>query len=155
MKTSHWYLRSLLETSSSTEHCRHKSGKQTIRECMHDDVYIPGQIWDSFLSRWVLHTHIPKDYISTKMTLDNYNSFTDLKEHIQNLYSILKLVIYDSNVICKIFLTTFKGSIRVWYNNLKSSSITNFGDLYTKLVTQFSISIPAKKSFTKLFRVTW
>jgi hypothetical protein len=48
--------------------------------------------------------------------------------------------------MCKIFLTTFKGSIRVWYNNLKSSSITNFGDLYTKLVTQFSISIPAKKA---------
>jgi len=85
MKTSHWYPRSVLETSSSPEHCRHKSGKQIIRECMHDDVYIPGQIWDSFLSRWVLHTRIPKDYISTRKTLYNYDSLTNLKEHIQNL----------------------------------------------------------------------
>jgi hypothetical protein len=57
---------------------------------MHEDIYTPHQIRDSLLSRWVLHTRIPKDYISTKMTLDNYNDLAYPEEHVQNIRSNLE-----------------------------------------------------------------
>jgi hypothetical protein len=44
--------------------------------------------------------------------------------------------------------------MRSWYNNLESDSIGGFSDLYAKIVIYFSMRIPAKKSFTKLFSIT-
>jgi hypothetical protein len=68
---------------------------------MYKDVYTPCHIRNYFLLIQVLRTCIPKDYISTKMTLNNYD------------------------------------------------------DLHTKLVVQFSINTPSKRSSTKLFGLTW
>lgn len=100
---------------------------------MHEDVYTPHKIWDSLMSRQLLRTRIPNNYISTKMTLDNYNCLTDQK-HAQNIQSNLELVIQDNNVMCKILPTTFRESLRAWYNNLESDSIISFDDFCTKLV---------------------
>jgi hypothetical protein len=55
--------------------------------------------------------------------------------------------------MCKILPTTFRGNMRTWYNNLKSGSILSFQDLYVKLVTRFSTSIPTKKSSIELFGI--
>jgi hypothetical protein len=85
------------------------------------------------MSRQLLCTHIPNNYISTKMTLDNYDGLVDQK-HAQNIQSSLELVIQDSNVTCKILPTTFIESLHVWYNNLESDSIISSGDFCTKLV---------------------
>ena len=37
----------------------------------------------------MLYTLIPKDYISIKITLDNYDSHVDIREHVQNIWSSL------------------------------------------------------------------
>jgi hypothetical protein len=101
----------------------------------------------------VLNTCTPKDYIATKMTLDNYNRLTNPREHVQNVHNSLELVIQDNHAMCKILLTTFRGSVRAWYNNLEPGSVSSFSDLYAKLVTHFNTSILAKKSSTKLFGI--
>jgi hypothetical protein len=62
----------------------------------------------------VLNTHIPRDYLATKKTLDNYDGLTDPREHVQNIYNSLKLVVQDSHAMCKILPATFRGSIRAW-----------------------------------------
>jgi hypothetical protein len=85
------------------------------------------------------------------MSLDNYASLVDPREHVR---SSLRLVTEKSNAMCKILPITFKGLTRAWYNNLKPGSIAGFIDLCAKLVTCFSISIPAKQSSMKFFRVT-
>lgn len=55
----------------------------------------------------MLYTCIPKNYISTKMTLDNYDGHINLKKHVQNVRSNLEMVIYYGYAICKILPTTF------------------------------------------------
>ena len=66
----------------------------------------------------------------------------------------LELVIQDSYATYKIFPITFRGSVRAWYNNLEPSFITSFSKLCTKLMVGFSTSIPARKIYTELFRIT-
>ena len=96
---------------------------------------------------------MPKEYLSAKMNLDSYDGLTNPREHIQNIKGSLELVIHDNNIMCKILPTTFRGNMRTWYNNLKSGLILSFQDLYTKLVTRFSTSIPTKKSSIELFGI--
>jgi hypothetical protein len=76
------------------------------------------------MSKRVLKAKFPKEYLSAKMNLDNYD--TDPREHIQNVRGSLKLVIHDNDVMCKILPTTFIENMRIWYNNLKSGSILSF-----------------------------
>jgi hypothetical protein len=70
------------------------------------------------------------------------------------VYSILELVIQDSELMWKIIPITFRESAHAWYNNLESSSIKGFNDLCLKLVASFSTNIPTKKSSIELFSVT-
>jgi hypothetical protein len=53
-----------------------------------------------------------------KMILDNYDGLTDPREHVQNMCNSLELIIQDHDSMCKIFPTTFIGSVRAWYNNI-------------------------------------
>lgn len=122
----------MLETSSSLEPYRHRIEKQLIGEYMNEDVYtllIRFEIL--FLSKQVLHTRIPKEYISIKMTLNNYDGLANPREHVQNIHNNIKLVIQDNYVMYNILPITFRGSVRAWCNNLESSSIISFDDLYT------------------------
>lgn len=57
----------------------------------------------------------------------------------------LELLVQDSKAMCKVFPTTFQGSIRAWYHSLKPGSISGFSYLYDKLITRFSTSIPTKR----------
>jgi len=94
------------------------------------------------------------DYISTKINMDNYDGLANLMKHVQNMCSSLDLVIQHNKVICKIFLTTFRGYARICYNNLDLGFIKKFSDLFSKLVAHFNTTILAKRIFIELFRVT-
>ena len=63
-------MRSIIKQASENEHCLH-------------------QVRDSLFCHRVLQTHLSKDCLSFKANLNNYDRFTDLKEHIQ---SILELI---------------------------------------------------------------
>lgn len=47
-----------------------------------DEVYTSHEIKGLSLSKRVLYTFILKEYISTKMTLDNYDGRMDQQEHV-------------------------------------------------------------------------
>lgn len=79
---------------------------------IYEDIYAPYQIKYSLLSRCVMHTCISRDFITIKMTLDNYDRLTDSRKHVQNIYNSLELIIQNSYAMCKILSTTFKGSVR-------------------------------------------
>ena len=63
-------------------------------------------------------------------------------------------MIQESDTMCKLLLTTFTRFMYVWSNNLKSSFIEGFRDLYAKFVSCFNTSILDKGSSNELFRVT-
>jgi hypothetical protein len=61
--------------------------------------YCPIQLGDSPFYWQVLHTHLSQDY----------NGLTNLREHIQNIQSILDLVTQDNDAVCKVFIVIFYG----------------------------------------------
>lgn len=61
------------------------------------------QVYDFSSCHRVLHTYFSYDSVSTKTNLDNYNGLIDPIKHIQNIRSIIKLVMQKSNVMCKIY----------------------------------------------------
>jgi len=54
-------------------------------------------------------------------------------------------VMQDNNIMYKILLTIFRGSMRSWYHSLELGFIFYFSDLYSKLIAHFSMSIHGKK----------
>jgi hypothetical protein len=87
------------------------------------------------------------------MSLGNYDGLTNQKEYVQNVRISLELIIQDYDSMCKIFPSTFRGSVHAWYNNLEPNSIEGLNDLYVKLVARFSTNITTKKTSIELFSV--
>jgi len=87
-----------------------------MHEHIQGNVYSPQQWRFSPLSKHILKNGPSKNYFSMNMNLDNYDSLADPREHMQNIRSSLDLIIQDHDSMCKIFLSTFKGSTRAWYN---------------------------------------
>jgi hypothetical protein len=102
----------------------------------------------------MLNTQLFMDYSSIKISLDSYDDIADPREHVQNVYNNLDLIIQKKNSMYKILPITFWGSTHTRYNNLEPGSIKRFSNLCAKLVIRFSTNIHAKKSFIKLFGVT-
>jgi len=108
----------------------------------------------SLLYHKIMYTWLFKDRVSIKANLDNYKQLINPREHTQNMRSILELVTQDIDAMCKVLLTTFSRSARVWYYNLEPNSILYFYNLNSQLIYLFSICIPTKKSITQLFVIT-
>lgn len=102
----------------------------------------------------MFHTHLFKDYVVAKATLDNYHGLTNLMERTHNVRSTLELVTIKSHAMCKVFPTFFYGFAMVLYHSLKLESILSLHDLYVKLISPFSSNNSAKKSTIKLFVIT-
>ena len=64
----------------------------------------------------------------------------------------LELLVQDSKAICKVFPTTFQGSIRARYHSLKPGSISSFSYLYDKLIIILAQAFLPKDS-TKIFSI--
>lgn len=112
------------------------------------------QVGESLLCHRILHTWLFKDYVIIKPTLENYEGLTYIQEHIENIKSILELVIQDDDVMSKVLPTMVCRFAQVWYHNLESSFFLHFQDLSSKLISLSNTRILAKKSITKFFTVT-
>jgi hypothetical protein len=44
-----------------------------------------------------IDTQFLEDYFSMKISLDNYDGLANLREHVQNMHSSLKLIIQDND----------------------------------------------------------
>jgi hypothetical protein len=52
------------------------------------------------------------DFILKNITLDNYNGLVNPKEHVQNLWNSLELVIWDSEVCARPSWSCFMDSLK-------------------------------------------
>lgn len=64
-----------------------------------EDRSLARQIRNPSLRQNVLKTHLPKDFITTKINLDNYDNLTDPRNHVQNIRNSIELVIQDTNAM--------------------------------------------------------
>ena len=74
----------------------------------------------------MLHTHLTKDSVAVKANLDNYDGLTNLREHVQNIRSILELVTHIK------FISHFSTNIRAKNSIIDLIIITQWDDENTR-----------------------
>jgi hypothetical protein len=74
----------------------------------------------------VLHTHLTKDSVAVKANLDNYDGLTNLREHVQNIRSILELVTHIK------LISHFSTNIRAKNSIIDLIIITQWDDENTR-----------------------
>ncbi|XP_057426084.1 uncharacterized protein LOC130719474 [Lotus japonicus] len=87
------------------------------------------------------------------LTLDMYGGDTDPIDHLR--YFNTKMVIGGATdaVKCSLLPSTFKGVAMTWFIKQPPYSISNFTDLSTKFLTQFSANQTQKATPTDLFNI--
>ena len=112
------------------------------------------QVWDFLSCYRVLHTYFFKNSVSTKVNLDNYNGHIDPIEHIQNIRSIVKLVMQKSDVICKIYQWYFIDMPECSITTLSLTLSLAFMIFMLRLIFCLITSISIKKSMLRIFSIT-
>ncbi|XP_057444041.1 uncharacterized protein LOC130736215 [Lotus japonicus] len=87
------------------------------------------------------------------LVLETYSGKTDPKDHL--LYFNTKMVISAPSdaVKCKMFPSTFKGTVMDWFTTLPRGSITNFHDFSSKFLVQLSASKIKQVTIDDLYNV--
>lgn len=69
--------------------------------------------------------------------LESFVGLTDPLDHIKLYKTLMHLQMTLDEVMCRAFLTTLKGAVRVWFNKVPSSAIANFKQLSHSYVHHF------------------
>ena len=86
-------------------------------------------------------------------TLESYDGTTDPVDHWQQYGNIMSLQAVADGIMCRAFVTTLKGSARMWYNGLPPNSIQSFQELGAKFVAHFLGTRKHSKPSSHLFTV--
>ena len=86
-------------------------------------------------------------------TLESYDGTTDPVDHWQQYGNIMSLQSAPDGLMCRAFVTTLKGSARMWCNNLSQNSIQNFQELGAKFITHFLGTRKHSKPSSHLFTI--
>ena len=70
-------------------------------------------------------------------TLYSYDGMRDPCDHIATLKTTMHLQGVPDEIMCRAFLTTLKGSARVWFGKLPSNTIASFQELSKLFVNNF------------------
>ena len=86
-------------------------------------------------------------------TLESYDGKTDPVDHWQQYGNIMSLQDVPDGIMCRGFVTTLKGSARMWCNNLPPNSIRSFQELGAKFIAHFLGTRKHSKPSSHLFTV--
>ena len=67
--------------------------------------------------------------LSTKFRMphmDSYDGVKDLLDHLETFKTLMHLQGVVDAIICRVFSTTLKGAVRVWFSRLTPNSISTF-----------------------------
>ena len=90
---------------------------------------------NSPLTNKILECPLPPKFFLPR--LNSYHSLKDPFNHITTINTTLSLQQTTNEILCRSFLTTFKGATRVWFSKLAPSSINNFEWLSNSFVCHF------------------
>ncbi|GKV28098.1 hypothetical protein SLEP1_g37189 [Rubroshorea leprosula] len=85
--------------------------------------------------------------------LETYDGSSDSDEHLHTYQAIMKIQNVTDAMMCKVFLTTLKSTVRRWYHKLPRHSITSYPQLATLFSNKFVSEREIKRTATKLMQV--
>ena len=74
-------------------------------------------------------------------------------DHLDSYKSLMTLLGYSNEVMCKAFSATLKGLARTWFRKLSPVTIDSFGELSMLFVTNFMSCWVRQKNASHLFTV--
>ena len=70
-------------------------------------------------------------------TLDSYDRTRDPCDHIATFKTTMHLQGVPDEIMCKTFLTTFKGPTQVWFSKIPPNTVSSFEELSKLFVNNF------------------
>lgn len=84
------------------------------------------------------------------LQVEAYNSSRDLLDHLESFKTLMHLQGVSDEIMCKAFLTTLKGPVKVWFNKLTPNTVSTFKELSTHFVSHFFRGQKYKEVLNKL-----
>ena len=85
--------------------------------------------------------------------MENYNGSKDPLDHLESFKTLMHLQGVLDEIMCRAFLTTLKGSARIWFSKLTPNSIGTFKELGAQFTSHFIGGHRYKKSITCLMNI--
>ena len=85
--------------------------------------------------------------------LDLYDGTCDLFDHIANFKTTMHLQGVLDEIMCRAFLTTLKGSARVWFSKIPLNLVSSFEELSKLFVNNFIGGQRHKRSSSSLLKI--
>ena len=87
------------------------------------------------------------------LSLDSYDGTRDLFDHIATFKTTMHLQGVPDEIMCRAFLTTFKGPTQVWFSKIPPNSISSFEELSKFFVNNFIGGQRHKRSSSNLLTI--
>ena len=69
--------------------------------------------------------------------VENYDGNKDPLDHLESFKTLIHLQGIPDEIMCKVFLTTLKGLVRIWFSRLMPNSISSFKELSAQFASHF------------------
>ncbi|XP_039131811.1 uncharacterized protein LOC120268487 [Dioscorea cayenensis subsp. rotundata] len=94
---------------------------------------------------------LPKKFKMPRLT--TYYGKGDPYDHMQNYEAVMLLHGWEDAIMCRAFPLTLTEHARIWFNNLKEGSISNFNQLRKEFIDGFLINARRKKDASYLLTI--
>ena len=75
----------------------------------------------------------PLPYKFRMSYIDSYDKVKDLLDHLEIVKTLMHLQGVVDEIMCRAFLMTLKGAVRIWFNRLTPNSVNTFKELSAQL----------------------
>jgi len=86
-------------------------------------------------------------------SLDSYDGMRDLFDHIVTFKTTMHLLGVLDEIMCRVFPTTLKGLMRVWFSKIPSNTVSSFQELSKLFVNNFIGGQRRKRSSSSLLTI--
>ena len=69
--------------------------------------------------------------------IESYNGVKDPLDHLETFKTLMHLQGVPDEIMCRVFLTTLKGPVRIWFSRLTLNSVNTFKKLSTQFTSHF------------------
>ena len=85
--------------------------------------------------------------------IESYDGVKDPLDHLETFKILMHLQGVPDEIMCRAFLTTLKGPVRVWFSRLTPNSINTFKELSTQFTSHFIGGHRYKRSIACLMSI--
>ena len=85
--------------------------------------------------------------------IESYDRVKDPLDHLETFKTLMHLKGVPDEIMCRAFLTTLKGPVRIWFNRLTPNSINTFKELSAQFTSHFIGGHRYKRSTTCLMSI--